>query len=221
MKIVGCIIAALLAVTVVGIVDRGGDGAGARDAVTAASASDDHSLACGSAATAACVPDVGAREEVVVDGLSWRVAELWTASRVGDTAFATGLRAKGAYALVTVRVHVEGHRAVTPTRDVVELVARRGAVYRSDPRADALLGARGDDASHPFGRIRPGQTVTATIAFDVPRGSVDDGVRLRFGELGPGSLHAFIRARGGPRRPLGSALPRPSAPARARGGSSW
>lgn len=146
---------------------------------------------CGSRATDECTPHVGFGETVRVDAMIWRIESVRVAQTLGDQQYGLGAKADGAFVIVKLRVRSDKDESATLSDDAIKLETN-GNTY--DPDSDGTIAAIGA-GDEPFflETVGPDSTERGTVVFDVPRKVLRQKVELRFGELGFGATHGYIR----------------------------
>jgi hypothetical protein len=146
---------------------------------------------CGFTATDDCTPHVLMGKTVRVDAMIWRVDSVRVAQTIGDQQYGLGAKADGAFVIVKLRVRSDKDESATLSDDVVKLETH-GNTY--DPDNDGSVAAIGA-GDEPFflETIGPDSTERGTVVFDVPKKVLSQTVELRFGELGFGPTHGYIR----------------------------
>lgn len=146
---------------------------------------------CGSTATDDCTPRVGPNGSVKVDALTWRVSSASAQSQLGDTTYGLGAEADGVFVVVKLRVHSTHNESVTLTDSVIKLETN-GTTY--DPDNDGTTAAIGNgDDPFLFETLGPDSDKSGTVVFDIPKSKLSNKLELRFGELGLGETHGYIR----------------------------
>jgi hypothetical protein len=171
-------------------VDAKGSDAGKADAGKAEDTSDAKPDGCGTRATDDCTPEVGPDGKVRVDALTYRLMSAKSAATIGDTDY-LGEKANGVYVILDVKVTSQKTESATLTDNVFKLEVD-GKTY--DPDTSGTVAAVGD-GQEPFflEDIGPDATIRGKVVFDVPKKVLRESPKLRIGELGFGSTHAYIR----------------------------
>ncbi len=91
--------------------------------------------------------------------------------------------AQGEFIIVTMEVTNTGTQPATYVANLQKLLSA-GTAYESDPEATFYLGS-------PYEELAPGDKINATIVYDVPPGTVPDGIELHGDTIGPGITVPF------------------------------
>ena len=147
---------------------------------------------CGTTATDDCTPHVGPNGTVLVDALLWRITGAQRAASLGDTGVGLGEDADGVFIVVNLRVTSKKSEPATITDEAIRLEAPNGNAYKAD--LDGTVAAIGQGQDPLFlADIGPDATLQSKVVFDVPRSVANRKLEVRFGELGFGSTHGYIR----------------------------
>jgi hypothetical protein len=135
---------------------------------------------------------VSSTASVRVDALIWHVKSVQTAKTIGDQAYGLGAKASGRFVVVKLRVHSDKNESATLADNVFKLEID-GNTY--DPDNDGTVAVLGEGGDRPFflDTIGPDSDRNGTVVFDVPKSKLGGKVELRFGELGFGDTHGYIR----------------------------
>lgn len=147
---------------------------------------------CGTKATDDCTPHVASNGSVRVDALIWKVRSVKTAQAIGDQTYGLGAKATGRFVIVKLKVHSEKNESAQLSDDVIKLEIG-GNTY--DPDNDGTVAVMGSGAEQPFffDTVGPDSDRNGTVVFDVPKSKLKGKVEVRFGELGFGETHGYIR----------------------------
>jgi hypothetical protein len=171
---------------------------GGDDKATATSKSDNASSSnkgtsdgCGTKATDDCTPHVASDGKVRVDALVWQVRSAKVTKTIGDQTYGLGAKASGRFVVVKLKVHSDRNESAQLSDNVIKLEIN-GNTY--DPDNDGTVAMIGD-GQQPFflDTIGPDSDRNGTVVFDVPASKLDDKIEVRFGELGFGETHGYIR----------------------------
>lgn len=147
---------------------------------------------CGTTATDDCTPRVGPNGSVRVDALVWKVAGAQTAASLGDTQYGLGANADGVFIVVNLTVTSKKNESATITDEAIQLEAPNGNTYKAD--SDGTVAAIGQGQEPLFLEdIGPDATLQSKVVFDVPKPVANQKLQVRFGELGFGPTHGYIR----------------------------
>jgi hypothetical protein len=147
---------------------------------------------CGSKATDDCTPRMSMDQSVRVDALNWNVTGVKTASSLGDMEYGLGEKADGTFVIVSLKVHSSKHESVTLSDEVVQLETSDGDTYKSD--SDGTIAAMGEGQEPLFFEdIGPDATMSSKVVFDLPDSALNKKLSVRFGELGFGTTHGYIK----------------------------
>lgn len=146
---------------------------------------------CGTKASDDCTPRVGPNGSVRVDALTWRLESARTATELGDQTYGLGEKANGVFVIVKLKVTSDHDESVTLTDSVVKLETE-GTTYESDNDGTMAAIGTGEDP-FLFESLGPDSTTTGTVVFDLPESKLSQKLELRFGELGFGETHGYIR----------------------------
>ena len=147
---------------------------------------------CGTTATDDCTPHVGPNGTVRVDALLWKVTGAQKASSLGDTSIGVGEKADGVFIVVNLRVTSKKNESATITDEAIQLEAPNRNTYKAD--SDGTVAALGQGQDPLFREdIGPDATLESKVVFDVPKSVANRKLEVRFGELGHGSTHGYIR----------------------------
>ena len=147
---------------------------------------------CGTTATDDCTPRVGPNGTVRVDALLWKITGAQKAASLGDTSIDVGEKADGVFIVVNLRVTSEKNESATITDEVIQLEAPNGTPYRADSDATVAALGQGQDPLL-LEDVGPEATLQSKVVFDVPKSVANRKLEVRFGELGFGSAHGYIR----------------------------
>ena len=126
-----------------------------------------------------------------VDALTWRLESARTATELGDQTYGLGEKANGVFVIVKLKVTSDHDESVTLTDSVVKLETE-GTTYESDNDGTMAAIGTGEDP-FLFESLGPDSTTTGTVVFDLPESKLSQKLELRFGELGFGETHGYIR----------------------------
>ncbi len=127
-------------------------------------------------------PDYTPADTVVLETCSWRVLKTETLKTAG-----AGLRAKGEFLLIDLKLKNLGASDATLTGVEVELIDMDNISKIYDPQENnAVLEALGRD-SILAGKVKPGQTITGWVAFDINSGARNLKLRVRDIDLTKGA----------------------------------
>lgn len=167
-------------------------GSGASSEASAATESTkDAGQSCGTKATDDCTPHVGSTGKVRVDALIWHVRSVQTAKTIGDQTYGLGAKASGRYVIVKLKVHSDKDESAQLSDNVIKLEID-GNTY--DPDNDGTVAMIGD-GQEPFflDTVGPDADKNGTVVFDIPKNKLGKKMEVRFGELGFGETHGYIR----------------------------
>jgi hypothetical protein len=99
-------------------------------------------------------------------------------SRVGDSYL--GEKAHGQFCLVKMRVKNVGKEPINYSEENQTLIDSRGREYSPDDEAWVYMG----DDNEPWGEINPGNSITTTVPFDIPKKTKPDHLLLKAGVWG-------------------------------------
>jgi hypothetical protein len=150
---------------------------------------------CGRRATDECTPRVSMGESVRVDALNWKVTGVETASTLGDMQYGLGEKADGTFVIVNLKVRSSKDESATLTDEVVQLETADGNTYKADTDGTVAAIGQGDQPLW-FDDIGPDSTITTKVVFDLPASALRKKLSVRFGELGFGTTHGYIRLSG-------------------------
>ena len=113
------------------------------------------------------------------------------ARTIGDRQYGLGEKANGVFLVLELRVHSDKDESETLIDSTIKLETG-GNTYDAD--SDGTIAAMGA-GQEPFflDTIGPDSDRRGTVVFDVPKSKLKRKVELRFGELGFGSTHGYIR----------------------------
>jgi hypothetical protein len=178
--------------------DESGDSASGGDASSSSSSSSggngdggEKKESCGTKATSDCTPRVGPNGSVTVDALKWRIASARSATELGDQTYGLGEKADGVFVIVDLEVTSSHDESVTLSDSVIKLETE-GTSYEADNDGTVAAIGAGEE---PFflESLGPDSTMTGTVVFDLPESKLGQKLELRFGELGFGETHGYIR----------------------------
>ncbi|MFI6299921.1 DUF4352 domain-containing protein [Nonomuraea sp. NPDC050790] len=115
----------------------------------------------------------GVGEPVIDGGFTMTVTKVERLARIGSESL--GKAAKGQFVVVHLSVKNSGTRAQAFISDSQKLLAG-GEEYPADPGAAVFVD--GADSKLLYEKIKPGDTITGAVVFDVPKGVLPDGVEL-------------------------------------------
>jgi hypothetical protein len=128
---------------------------------------------------------------VIVDTLRWRVLGASATPTIGDPSSGLGAKANGVFVIVKLRVTNGKKDSVDLTDNVVKLESA-GRTY--DPDSSGTTAAIGAGQNPLFLEpLGPDVTLTSKVVFDVPPSLLHGRIEIRFGELGFGDTHGYIR----------------------------
>lgn len=176
--------------------DESGDSASDGDtpsSSTASSGGDESKKkdSCGTKATGDCTPRVGPNGSVTVDALKWRITSARSATELGDQTYGLGEKADGVFVIVELDVTSSHDDSVTLTDSVIKLETE-GTTYEADNDGTSAAIGAGQEPFF-FETLGPDSTKTGTVVFDLPESKLGQKLELRFGELGFGETHGYIR----------------------------
>ncbi len=147
---------------------------------------------CGTKATDDCTPHVSSTGNVRVDAMIWRVRSAKTVKSIGDQTYGLGAKANGRFVVVKLKVHSDKNESAQLSGDVVKLEIN-GNTY--DPDNDGTVAILGSGSDQPFflDTVGPDSDRNGTVVFDVPKSKLGGKIEVRFGELGFGETHGYIR----------------------------
>ncbi len=177
--------------------DESGDSASSGDAASSSSSSasggdaGEKKESCGTKATSDCTPRARPNGSVTVDALKWRIASARSATELGDQTYGLGEKADGVFVIVELEVTSSHDESVTLSDSVVKLETE-GTTYEADNDGTVAAIGAGEE---PFflESLGPDSTMTGTVVFDLPESKLGQKLELRFGELGFGETHGYIR----------------------------
>jgi hypothetical protein len=146
---------------------------------------------CGTKATDDCTPHVSSTGSVRVDALVWRVKSARTTKTLGDQQYGLGAKADGMFVVVKLRVHSKKNESATLTDNVMKL-SIKGDTYDADTDGTTAALTSGQEPFF-FDTVGPDANKSGTVVFDVPKSKLNGKLEMRFGELGLGSTHGYIR----------------------------
>jgi hypothetical protein len=135
---------------------------------------------------------VASTGSVRVDALIWRIKSARTAKTIGDQSYGLGAKANGRFVVVKLKVHSDKNESAQLSDNVIKLEIG-GNTY--DPDNDGTVAVMGSGGDQPFflDTVGPDSDRNGTVVFDVPTSKLRDKVEVRFGELGFGETHGYIR----------------------------
>jgi hypothetical protein len=145
---------------------------------------------CTTRANDDCTPEVGPNGDVRVDALNWRVTDVETAKTIGDQEYGLGETATGTYVIATLKATSRHDESVDLTSEIVKLDTG-GETYDADD--DGMIALDGSPKPLVFEQLGPDMTKSFRVVFDVPKSALKDSPKLRFGEVGFGQTHGFIK----------------------------
>lgn len=147
---------------------------------------------CGTKATKDCTPHVSSTGSVRVDAMIWRVKSAKTAKAIGDQTYGLGAKANGRFVVVKLKVHSDKNESAQLSDNVIKLEID-GNTY--DPDNDGTVAVLGEGGDQPFflDTVGPDSDRNGTVVFDVPESKLGGKIELRFGELGFGETHGYVR----------------------------
>lgn len=125
---------------------------------------------------------VGLRQPITVRGTTFEALSVRTADRVGG---ALGEKAGGKFVIVTIRISNKGDSPALVSSGDLQLEAKNGRRFQPDDAAQIA-----SDAPVIFEDLKPRETRTGTVVYDVPPASIG-GARMRVEAL-LGNGHAYI-----------------------------
>ena len=129
---------------------------------------------------------------ILHDALVWRITGAQKAASLGDTSIGRGEDADGVFIVVNLRVTSKRNESATITDEAIRLEAPNGNAYKAD--LDGTVAAIGQGQDPLFLEdIGPDATLESKVVFDVPKSVANRKLEVRFGELGFGSTHGYIR----------------------------
>jgi hypothetical protein len=158
-------------------------------------AAKDTPKSCGTKATEDCTPHVAKSGTVRVDALLWHVRSARTVKTIGDQTYGLDAKATGRFVVVKLKVHSDRNESAQLSDNVIKLEID-GNTY--DPDNDGTVAVMGAGGDQPFflDTIGPDSDRNGTVVFDVPTSKLSHKIEVRFGELGFGETHGYIRLPG-------------------------
>jgi hypothetical protein len=161
-------------------------------ATASTTSSDSKASSCGVKATDDCTPHVASKGSVRVDAMVWRLRSAKTARTIGDQTYGLGAKASGRFVVVKLKVHSDKDESAQLSDNVIKLEIN-GNTY--DPDNDGTIAVLGSGGDQPFflDTVGPDSDRNGTVVFDVPESKLHSKMEVRFGELGFGETHGYIR----------------------------